>query len=393
MTEINRRKALKLSGMAIAGLAGCAGSESENPNTQPGTTQGTSTTQTGEQQYDIGFLSASQKDAWFRCEALAGKWYANSRDSISLQVTDAQYSATDQITQARNLIQQGIDALVIEALDPEALGSVVSDALDQGIPSFSVNSAVSSGETKMHTAFGNYQAGARAAENAIKRIQDKKGEASGQIVECTQSLNSTLSVNRHEGYQDTLSEYDDIDTVTSIETDNTAEDTLTQVNNYLLQNPDIDAIVAHSVGIGNGVIGALKQQDMYYKRGEEGHIILSQIDGGPQANVRVSDGYIDYITDQPVQYYLPLTLFYAERVLQSGDEAIPDAGASVDDIDISGETPIEANIWAEDIWSPADIQQYQDINGLKWFRTDSVTINEENADAPYLWGNWIDNVA
>lgn len=393
MAEIHRRKALKLSGMAIAGLAGCVGSGSDNSNTQTGTTQGTSTTQTGEQEYDIGFLSASQKDAWFRCEALAGKWYANSRDSISLQVTDAQYSATDQITQARNLIQQGVDALVIEALDPEALGSVVSDALNQGIPSFSVNSAVSSEETKMHTAFGNYQAGARAAENAIKRIQDKKGEARGQIVECTQSLNSTLSVNRHEGYQDTVSEYNNIETVTSIETDNTAGDTLTKVSNYLLQNSDIDAIVAHSVGIGNGVIGALKQRNMYYKRGEEGHIIISQIDGGPQANELVSDGYIDFITDQPVQYYLPLTLFYAERVLQSGDDALPNVGDSVSDIDISGETPVQSNIWSEPVWSPADVQQYQDISGLKWFRTNSVTINKENADAPYLWGNWIDKVA
>jgi ribose transport system substrate-binding protein len=409
-----RRTFLKGVGTASAvlttGLAGCSGqsgssSTAEDTESDSGSGSGASTGSTdsggsgGDGDYTIGFQVGGLQNSWFTALARAAEWYADEI-GVELNIADGELDPTRQVTVARNLINTGVDALIVNPFDSEAMATPVEEAAEQGIPTFSVDSVATSPELNLYTAFGNFEAGQRAAENAVMQLEEQTGSREGQLVEVMIEQSAALGVARHEGTVAGIEQYDDVEIVGEIITNNTRQDTTTKVTNYLQSNSDVDGFVCHAVTTGNGTLNALERQDMKVARGEDGHRIISQIDAGPTTLDAIGDGFVDVAIDQPVHFYAPITLHYIKEYLDAGgDESVlPNAGTTVESDAMSFESSAaqEAtgrNVWAENVWAPANVQSTDTVDDVPWFRTNSVKVTQENADADYLWGNWITDVA
>lgn len=389
--------------VVATGLAGCSG-QSDSPATdqntegEMGTTVG-STGTSGDGDYTVGFQVGGLQNSWFTALARAAEWYA-AEIGVELNIADGELDPTRQVTVARNLINTGIDALIVNPFDSEAMATPVEAAADQGIPTFSVDSVATSSALNLYTAFGNYEAGRRAAENAVMQLEEQTGSREGQLVEVMIEQSAELGVARHEGTVAGIEQYDDVEIVGEIVTNNTRQDTTTKVTNYLQSNSDVDGFVCHAVTTGNGTLNALERQDMKVPRGEEGHRIISQIDAGSTTLDAINNGFVDVAIDQPVHFYAPITLHYIKEYLDAGkdESALPSVGNTVESDAMSFESSAaqEAtgrSIWAENVWAPADVQSTEAVEDVPWFRTNSVKVTQENADADYLWGNWITEVA
>ncbi|QPV62827.1 sugar ABC transporter substrate-binding protein [Halosimplex litoreum] len=404
-----RRTFLKGVGTAgtivAAGLAGCSGESDSTPTDGEQSSDGGSgstvgsTDSGGDGDYTIGFQIGGLQNSWFTALARASEWYADEL-GVELNIGDGELDPTRQVTVARNLINSDIDALVVNPFDSEAMAGPVEDAADQGIPTFSVDSVASSSDLNLYTAFGNYEAGQRAAENAVAQLEAQNGAPEGRLVEVMIQQSAKLGVARHEGTVAGLEQYDDVEIAGEIITNNTRQDTTTKVTNFLQSDSDIDGFVCHAITTGNGTLNALDRQDMKVPKGEDGHKIVSQIDAGSTTLTAIDDGFVDVAIDQPVHFYGPITLHYIKEYLDAGkDESVlPGPGDSVESDAMSFESSAAQDatgkdIWAENVWAPGEVQETEDVDDVPWFRTNSVRVTEENFDADYLWGNWITDVA
>jgi ribose transport system substrate-binding protein len=109
---------------------------------------------------------------------------------------------------------------------------------------------------------------------------------------------------------------------------------------------------------------------------------------------------VDVAIDQPVHFYGPLTLHYITEYLDAGEDesVLPGVGDTVenDALTLESAAAEEAtglNVWDQNTWAPAEVQETEDVDDVPWFRTNSVKVTQENADEDYLWGNWITDVA
>lgn len=411
----SRREVLKGVGtagtLAIAGFAGCtSGSGGSGGSTETETTAATtdsgggdtateSTESGGDGDYTIGFQVGGLGNSWFTALAKAGKWYGEA-NGMSVNIGDGELNPTTQVNVARNLINSDIDALIVNPFDSEAMATPVEKAAEKGIPTFSVDSVATSSELNMYTAFGNFSAGKRAAENAVARLEEKNGAKEGTLVEVMIEQSAKLGVARHEGTVEGIEQYDGVEIAGEIITDNTRQDTSTKVFNFLQKNPDVDGFVCHAVTTGNGTLNALERHDMKVPRGEDGHKVLSQIDAGPTTLTAINEGFVDVAIDQPVHFYAPITMHYIKQYLDSGkdDSVLPSVGSTVEGDAFTLESEMAEqkagkDIWAEDVWAPANVEKTDAVDGVPWFHTNSIKVTRENADASYLWGNWIKNVA
>lgn len=385
----SRRSFIKGVGAAGAivssSLAGCVGSigGSNSKNSE----------------YNIGFQVGGLGNSWFTALARAGKWYGEA-NGLNVNIGDGELNPTTQVQVARNLTNSGIDALIVNPFDSEAMASAVEQAADKGIPTFSVDSVATSPKLKMYTAFGNFSAGKRAAENAVAQLQQQKGSKEGKIVEVMIEQSAKLGVARHEGTVAGIEQYDNVEIVGEIITNNTRQDASKKVYNYLQKNSDVDGFVCHAVTTGNGTLNALERHNMKTPRGKDGHRVFSQIDAGPSTLSAIEEGFVDVAIDQPVHFYAPITMHYIKKYLDSekDDSVLPNVGDSVkgDQFTFESEQAMEKtgqNVWKENVWAPANVENTEAVDNVPWFHTNSVKVTTENVDAPYLWGNWIKEVA
>lgn len=405
-----RRSFLKSVGVAgaVAGLAGCSGQSGSASGGDSTATSGSAeteastageTTSSSDDPYTIGFQVGGLQNSWFTSLATATEWYADEL-GMELNIGDGELDPTRQVTVARNLINSDIDALIVNPFDSEAMADPVEEAAEQGIPTFSVDSVATSSELNLYTAFGNFEAGKRAAENAVAQIEAQTGSASGRIVEVMIEQSAKLGVARHEGTVAGIEQYDDVEIVGEIITNNTRQETTTKVTNFLQRDSDVDGFVCHAVTTGNGTLNALDRQDMLVSQGQDGHKVVSQIDAGPTTLQAITDGHVDVAIDQPVHFYGPITLHYIKQYLDSGmdDSVLPSVGDTVEANAMSfeaaaAEEATGKNVWAENVWAPAQAQETEGVEGVPWLRTNSVQVTQDNVDADYLWGNWITDVA
>ena len=80
------------------------------------------------------------------------KWYGQDMDGVSMKVSAANGSASQQIKDCRNLLNQGVDGLVVTAGDSNALAKVVDDAKKKNVPVFGCDIPINSKDVTMHVA-------------------------------------------------------------------------------------------------------------------------------------------------------------------------------------------------------------------------------------------------
>ena len=394
-------KAISAAGTVV--LAGCSGEDGETDASGDGSSDGSSDGSTptdtpmgqtttsgssdGTQRFGISMKSMGQ--AGLYVQGLAGKWYTQDMDDVEVTVLDAQFDAAKQTQDAINLLNQGIDGLLLNPYDANASAQIVERATEENVPVMNFDTATLSKDIKLGALFGQYRGGEVAAER-FTEMMDEKGMDSAKIITSVFNFSSTTSQQRLYGFTENVP--DSVEVVSRIESNGTAEDSAPKTQNALQANPDVDAIYSNNVGSGMGALQALDQFGQYEKKGEDGHVMAFGIDGGPELNQRIGEGYYDFAIDQPLHMYAPLTLELMFDYLDGGDDALPQVGDTVtpgQELSLENKEVFGTNPWEEQFWGPADMVEYeaQDEAWWPWMKCRHAMITQDNADAPYLYGN------
>ncbi|WP_017608985.1 ABC transporter permease/substrate-binding protein [Nocardiopsis xinjiangensis] len=208
---------------------------------------------------------------------------------VELTITDAQDDPSQQANQIQNFVSTGVDTMVINPVDSDAVGPPVRRANDAGIPVVAADRAVNDAETEALVTSDNVEGGRLAAQVLAEEIGEE-----GRIVVLQGTPGASASRERGEGFGEGIAEYEDIEVVAEQPADFDRTRGLDVMTNMLQGNDGIDAVFAENDEMALGAAAALDDS------GDDAAVI--GFDGTPEGFEAVGEGTLhSTIAQQPAE--------------------------------------------------------------------------------------------
>lgn len=248
----------------------------------------------------------------FAVSTLANEFFVTMNDAaqakaadlgIKLTSLDAQDSAETQATQIEDLIAQGVNFIILNPVDSDAIGTSVLACNEAGIPVITVTRPSNSGEVVQHLDIDNKEAGQLIAE---QMITDLDGVGKVAILE---GIAGAPSANdREEGFV-TKIEGTDLEVVASLTANYSREEGATVMEDILQSHPDLNAVYAHNDEMA---LGAVRTIDAAGKTGE---IKVYGVDAVDDAIEALKAGTMSATVQQQPDLQIQIALDNAMKVL------------------------------------------------------------------------------
>lgn len=178
---------------------------------------------------------------------------AEAKDAgIDLTVTDAQNDASQQANQLQNFTGAGMQSIIVNPVDSDAVGPAVRAANKADIPVVAADRGVNKAETATLVASDNVAGGRLAA----KALADKLG-GKGDIVVLQGTAGTSASRERGKGFTEGLKAYPGIKVVASQPADFDRTKGLDVMTNLLQSHPRITGVFAENDEMALGAVKAL----------------------------------------------------------------------------------------------------------------------------------------
>ena len=315
---IDRRTFIRRAGLGAAGLGllgstglltACGGGGGQGGGGQGGGGQG-----------GIGAWSNKSLDFFFFVAQAAAVKKKIEELGFDYQATNAEFDSTQQTNDWQSLLLQNPKFLISDPIDSEGLASVITRYNQKNIPIGIVDTPVTDGEVQFQIAFDNFQGGELAARRIVEEIKKIYGDQSGQVLNCYGALSSSAWRARKEGFDAEMKKYPDIEVI-SRPTEGLEETTRSVSQQAFSQYPDIRGAHAPSDSLTRVILRTLKATDRLKPVGEEGHVIVTSIDGEPQSLVWAREGWLDAEVSQDPLGYGEICVEMINKVLQG--EKVP----------------------------------------------------------------------
>ena len=177
---------------------------------------------------------------------------ADGLGTVELVVLDSQDDPATEAANMEDLIAQGVDAILVNPTDAEAIVPSILAANEAGIPVFTIDRAAAGGEVVSHIASDNVAGGRMAAEFLCNALG---GE--GKVVELEGIAGTSAARDRGEGFNAYMSENCPGVEIVARQTANfNRAEGLTVFENILQAQDEIDGVFAHNDEMILGAIEA-----------------------------------------------------------------------------------------------------------------------------------------
>lgn len=216
---------------------------------------------------------------------------------------NANGDSSAQVADWNSLLLQKPRYLISDALDSDALVPITARAKQKGIPIGMVDTPLNGGDVDISVTFDNRRSGEMAAEQTVELLKKKyHGSVRGSVLNNYGQLTANALRDRREGFESVIKKYPDVQLISRPQNNDHAT-ALSVVNTTLREHPDLDAIHMPTDIFVVDARKAMKSQNRLYKIGHPDHIILTSIDGSPNAVRWLKESEIDAdIAQDPIAY-------------------------------------------------------------------------------------------
>ncbi len=199
---------------------------------------------------------------------------------VTLITVDAQDDSAKEATNIEDLIQQKVDAILINPTDADAIVPSIQKANDAGIPVFTIDRGASSGTVVAHIASDNIAGGRMAAEFLCAQLG-----GAGKVVELEGIAGTSAARDRGQGFNDYMaSDCSGVEIIAKQTANFNRAEGLSVFENILQAEPDINGVFAHNDEMILGAIEAAKAA------GRAGDIVFVGFDAVDDAVTAVNAG-------------------------------------------------------------------------------------------------------
>lgn len=176
---------------------------------------------------------------------------AAAKAGVKLVVLDAQDDSAKMTAAMEDLIQQKVDAILVNPTDSDAVTPSIMKANAAGIPVLTIDRGASGGQVLCHVASDNVAGGVMAGEFLAKKLEGK-----GNVVELVGIPGTSAARDRGKGFNDAVAAFPEIKIVASQAADFSRDKGLKVFENILQAQPEIAGVFAHNDEMILGAIAA-----------------------------------------------------------------------------------------------------------------------------------------
>lgn len=204
-------------------------------------------------EYVIGWSNASIGNPW-RIEMVTRvEEELKNHPYVTMYITHAQDSAVKQISDCEDLLARGIDLLMLSPTSMDALNTIVDRAARMEIPCVVVQRETSNRDFTALVWNDDIQLGALAALETSRIIGH-----SGKVAIIEGFAGSPSALGRTKGSMDVIKLYPDIEVVASLPGDYQEAKARSVMEDILMTNPDLDAVIAQGGTMARGALSAIR---------------------------------------------------------------------------------------------------------------------------------------
>jgi ribose transport system substrate-binding protein len=189
----------------------------------------------GEKELFVGFSAGYQLVQHWNLE-INGCKEAVEAAGGKFTYTVADGNEQQQVADVENMVQMGINMLIIGPCNSEGIVPTIEELKRKGIPVMTSDIGVTGTEVTAHVASDNYQIGVMAAEYMAKELGGK-----GKIALITWPA-ASATADREKGFVDTIKKYSDITIVANQDAGSVRAKALEVSESIILANKDIVAV-------------------------------------------------------------------------------------------------------------------------------------------------------
>jgi ribose transport system substrate-binding protein len=210
---------------------------------------------------------------------------------VNLVALDSQNDSATEASNVEDLIARGVDALLINPTNAEAIVPSVQAANDAGIPVFTIDRSAAGGEVVANVASDNTEGGRMAGRYIVEQIGQ-----SGRIVELQGIPGTSAARERGQGFNEIMDQHDGLEVIARQTANFDRAEGLNVFQNILQANSDIDATFAHNDAM---VLGAIQAAE---SAGRAEEILFVGFDAIADAIQAIKDGRLAAtVAQQPAQ--------------------------------------------------------------------------------------------
>jgi ribose transport system substrate-binding protein len=229
--------------------------------------------------YVFGFSQVTVVEPWRVQFNKDMKKEADKHPEIDLIITDGQDKTEKQVADIENLIQQGVDVLIVSPKESAGLTGVVLKAIDAKIPVIVLDRNVNTDKYTQFIGGDNVVIGQEAGKYAVKLLGGP-GAAKGNIVELWGGMGTQPAHDRHDGFNEFVGKESGIKSLLQpIDTDWKQPKGYEVMSTALKSFDKIDLVYGHNDPVAYGAYLAAKDA------GREKEIKFLGIDALPNEGV------------------------------------------------------------------------------------------------------------
>ncbi|MEF2967450.1 ribose ABC transporter substrate-binding protein RbsB [Paenibacillus sp. M1] len=174
-----------------------------------------------------------------------------NKHNMETIVVDAQNDSAKQSNDVDDLMQKGVDVLLINPADSAAISTVVQSANTLGIPVITLDRSADQGKVEALVASDNVKGGRMAAEY-IEQLLGKDAK----VIELEGTAGASATRERGQGFHEVADESLNVVAKQTADFDRTKG--LNVMENLMQANPDVQAVFAHNDEMALGAIEAIQ---------------------------------------------------------------------------------------------------------------------------------------
>ena len=304
---------------------------------------------------------------YYLVPTLLDEFQTGSIDAITKFMADVGYEVisldgqnrTDlQLSQLDDVIALDPDALIIAAVDFDAIVPGIEKARAAGIPVMIFDRQITSTESDFTSVAGTVEIGQIAAREIKRLLKEKNGSVSGKVLQILGDPGDPYTLDIQRGFEEAMADESGVEIITHAAMQWEASNAGSIAEDQLLTNPDIDLIFVHAAHLAVAVAAVLEAQGK-----APGEIMLVSSNGAPVGLDLIRDGWEQVEVEQPLFAQAAALAMFADKVVN--EEKIEPGTYDV--------TGLESELTIEE-WGPN-------------IKIPGAAITKDNVDDPKFWGN------
>ncbi|MDG0982524.1 MAG: substrate-binding domain-containing protein [Tateyamaria sp.] len=219
-----------------------------------------------------------------------GATTAASELGDKLVIFNANNDPAEQNSAIETYIQQGVDGIVVVAIDVNGIMPAVQQAVDAGIPVIAVDAVLPEGPQAAQVGVDNATAGAMIGKHFLDYMNAEMGGSAK--VGVVGALNSAIQNLRQDGFVDAIKDAEGVTMATVVDGQNVQDLALTAAENLITANPDLNVIYATGEPALLGAVAAVQSQ------GKQSDIRVFGWDLTQQVIDGIDEGFVTAVIQQ-----------------------------------------------------------------------------------------------